>query len=125
MWYRDAKCGNDPDILLLLRRRDEAQDPFFPHVKNGANLATARKIRAYCSDCPVIQQCKLAGMEFPSINFGFWGGESPTDRQRQKQRWAGRKRIPAELPLNSDEALVVFAERMKAQLQGTSSPSVA
>ena len=70
-WMTQALCREvDPEI-------------HFP-AKGAKDVA--RKARAVCGWCHVMQQCRDYALADPSITDGIWGGLSAEDRRRWRRR---------------------------------------
>lgn len=65
-WYEDAACQDtDPEAFFP----DQSQQPFMAI--------------ALCNTCPVMAQCREAGMD---ERFGVWGGLTENDRRRIRSK---------------------------------------
>lgn len=83
-WHDDAACrSTDPAI-------------FFPDTEEEAKAA-----RAVCSGCPVRMDC-LDYANRTRQDFGIWGGLD--EKQRRKQRSAGRQRRSSTLRADTRRA---------------------
>lgn len=52
---------------------------FFPEV--GVSMHHTAEIRRLCSTCPVQRDCLELGLESQNDEHGFFGGQSPRERQ--------------------------------------------
>lgn len=52
---------------------------FFPEV--GVSMHHTAEIRRVCSKCPVKMDCLELGLESQNDEYGFFGGQSPRERQ--------------------------------------------
>lgn len=72
---------------------EEALRIFFPSEENR-HVPTIRKYaeaKRFCDECPVTEECYTEAMtsgEQASLQFGMWGGLSPTERAR---RWENER----------------------------------
>ena len=73
-WMNQAKCANDEQYQAIIKT---GVDPLFD--KGNSNL------KKYCSDCPVIEQCRMAGMS-KREPYGLWGGTTPKERAHRLNR---------------------------------------
>ena len=66
----DAAYGGPDTVGNELSRR------VFTYIQN-------RLIRLYCDRCPVLYQCREAGID---ERYGVWGGLTPTERNRSRAK---------------------------------------
>lgn len=64
-WYEDAAC-KDADVNI-----------FFP---DESRARTTIQALAYCTQCPVREQCYREAVDF-NIQYGIWGGTTATQRR--------------------------------------------
>lgn len=70
-WSQKAKCKD------IGPRADEM---FFPDTRNPNSLRDLKLGKQFCTDCPVISQCKIYAIAHGV--FGVWGGTSKKDRDK-------------------------------------------
>lgn len=72
-WKLKSKCGNDSNILAVLKTH--MWDPFFDEKESDDR----EWLKQYCADCPVRIECEGAGRE----ELGAWGGKPSRGRKYQ------------------------------------------
>ena len=65
---------------------------FFPEP--GENADEAKSI---CENCPIIEECREWGIRYETL--GIWGGMSPLERKRERQRRRLRGVSPNSSPI--------------------------
>jgi WhiB family transcriptional regulator, redox-sensing transcriptional regulator len=74
LWMYSAKCrGMAPELFT------------------GTFSAAAK---AVCARCPVMAECRQAGLDDPAATTGVWGGLTGRERQTERRRLAMRPRRP-------------------------------
>jgi WhiB family redox-sensing transcriptional regulator len=68
-WSKRAKC-----------RDTVGEDIFFPDTRSGEGLRNLRAGKEFCTDCPVISQCKIYAIAHGV--YGIWGGTSKAERDK-------------------------------------------
>ena len=78
-WHARAAC------------RGVGTEPFFPPLLGRGQSRLYREAKAaWCDNCPVQPECLAAGQH---EEFGLWGGQSPSARQRRNPSQRKEKKV--------------------------------
>jgi WhiB family transcriptional regulator, redox-sensing transcriptional regulator len=84
-WDLSEVLPDRPAWHELAACRGVGPKAFFPSTDDRwpSSQRRYRFARVYCRDCPVVDDCLVAG---EGEDFGLWGGLSPSERGRRRKR---------------------------------------